>query len=48
MRAVFAFDDPILIQQNSSEMDRLGVIIRGQGAEAPNQTERLRIYLGNI
>ena len=29
-------------------MDRLGVIIRGQGAKALNQADRLSIYLGNI
>ena len=39
---------PYSFNKISGEMDRLGVIIRGQGAEALNQTERLRIYLGNI
>ena len=29
-------------------MDRLGVIIRGQGADTLNQADRLSIYLGNI
>ena len=39
---------PYSFNKISNEMDRLGSIIRNQGAEALNQTERLSIYLGNI
>jgi len=39
---------PYSFNQISGEMDRLGAKIKDQGAEALNQTERLRIYLGNI
>ena len=39
---------PYSFNKISIEMDRLGAIIRGQGAEALNQAERLSIYLGNI
>lgn len=39
---------PYSFNKISGEIDSLGVIIRDQGAEALNQTERLSIYLGNI
>lgn len=39
---------PYSFNQISREMDRVGAKIKDQGAEALNQTERLRIYLGNI
>ena len=39
---------PYSFNKISSEMDRLGVIIRGQGADTLNQADRLSIYLGNI
>ena len=39
---------PYSFNQISGEMDLLGAKIKDQGAKALNQTERLRIYLGNI
>lgn len=39
---------PYSFNKISNEMDRLGSKIRGKGAEALNQTERMSIYFGNI